>query len=194
MTSLYLLYVVDTSISGVESDYPRLEFQDKVRYPLIWIGTTTSVNTGSVLYDKRSTYMKFKNQKRYYSEYMELFKFIDTHDYIPTHLKACFHNLESGIKSDLITDRLMHYLFYYRFYYGDRLILNPSYLFLLEKQLKLFKERVPETITASADDRRERLNAKSKRYYARNKEIIKARRDQRKHDAVPDAVIENTAQ
>ena len=163
----------------------------------MWIGTTTSVNTGSVLYDKRSTYMKFKNQKRYYSEYMELFKFIDTHDYIPTHLKTCFHNLESDVDSDLINGRLMNYLFYYRVYYGDRLILNPSYLFLIEKQLKLFKESVPEPFTLTSDERRARLNAKSKRYYSRNKEAIKARRDQRKHDAVPeavpDAVIENTA-
>jgi hypothetical protein len=130
--------------------------------------------------------MKFKNQKRYYSEYMELFKFIDTHDYIPIHLKSCFHNLESGIRSDLITDRLMHYLFYYRVYYGDRLILSPDYRRLIETHVKLFKERVPETITPTDDERRARLNAKSKRYYSRNKELIKARRDEKKLAAVPE--------
>jgi hypothetical protein len=193
MTSIYLLYVVDTTVTpeiDPDSNFPGLYFQDKARYPLMWIGTTTSINTGSVLYDKRSTYMKFKNQKRYYSEYMDLFKFIDANDYIPTRFKTCFHNLEAGISVDLVNDRLMHYLFMYRVYYGDRLILNPTYRFLIEKYLKLLKERVPEPIVVLDDQRRERLNAKSKRYYARNKEAIKARRNERKRDAV----IENTAQ
>jgi len=161
---------------------------------LMWIGTTTCINTNGVLYDKRSTYMKFKNQKRYYSEYMDLFKFIDANDYIPTRFKSCFHNLESGISVDLVNERLMHYLFMYRVYYGDRLILNPEYRILIETHVKFLKDRVPEPMVVLADHRRDRLNAKSKRYYSRNKEAIKSRREERKHAALADAVIENTAQ
>jgi hypothetical protein len=184
MTSIFLLYVVDTTVNpdiDPENDFPSLQFQEKARYPLMWIGSTTSVNTGSVLYDKRSTYMKFKNQKRYYSEYMDLFKFIDAHDYIPTRFKTCFHNLESDV--EILNDRLMYYLYYYRIYYGDRLVLNREYRFLIEKQLKQFSLPLPIADT-SADVKRERLNAKSKRYYARHKDLIKARRDQKKLEPV----------
>ena len=189
MTTIILLYVVDSTVTPSlppERNFPSLHFQDKARYPLMWMGTTTSVNTESVIYDKRSTYIKFKNQKRYYSEYMELFKFIDSNDYIPTHLKVCLKIIETEIPTkELVQDRLMHHLFFYRFYHGDRLILNTHYRFLIEEHLKLFEERVPEATCVTDDQRRARLNAKSKRYYARNKEAIKARRDERKHASVP---------
>jgi hypothetical protein len=188
MTTIFMLYVVDSTVTPEippANNYPGLIFQEKARYPLLWIGTTTSINTSSVLYDKRSTYIKFKNQKRYYSEYMELFKFVESNDYIPTHLKVCFHSIESDIPTkELVQDRLMHHLFMYRIYYGDRLITNHTDRFLIEKYLKAFKERVPEPVVVIDEHRRERLKAKSKRYYARHKDLIKARRDQKKLEPV----------
>ena len=192
MTTIILLYVVDSTVKS--KDVLEPSFPLSMKHPLLWIGTTTSINTNSVIYDKRSTYIKCKNQKRYYSEYMELFKYIDRHESLCSPYTVSLLTLETGVTKELVQDRLMHYLHIYRVYHGDRLVLSPEYRRLIETQIKLFNERVPVPFTPSADERRERLNAKSKRYYSRNKELIKARRDQKKLGALPDAVIENTAQ
>jgi len=192
MTTIFLLYVVDSTVKSKDVLAPS--FPVSMKHPLLWIGTTTSINTGNIVYDKRSTYIKCKNQKRYYSEYMELFKYIDRHDSLCSPYIVSLLTLETGVTKELVQDRLMHYLFTYRIYHGDRLVLSPGYRRLIETHVKLLKERVPEPMVVLDDQRRERLNAKSKRYYARNKEAIKSRREERKHAAVPVAVIENTAQ
>lgn len=199
MTTIFLLYIVDGTVKSKEP--VELSFSSALsnKYPLLWIGTTTSITTANVVYDKRSTYIKCKNQKRYYSEYMELFKYIERNDSVVSPYTVCLAPLETGIVSkEAVQDRMMHHLFMYRMFHGDRLVLSPDYRRLLEKQLTVSLEKTSDTPTE--DCRRERLNAKSKRYYARHKEAIKARRHQRRHAAVapdavaPDAVIENTAQ
>jgi len=183
MTTIILLYIIDGTVKS--KDVLELSFPVSMKHPLLWIGTTTSMNTNSVIYDKRSTYIKFKNQKRYYSEYMELFKYIDLHESLLSPYTVSLITLEAGIPTkELVQDRLMHYLHTYRIYYGDRLVLSPDYRRLIEAQLKLFENRVPEPLTPTDDERRERLKAKSKRYYARHKDLIKARRDQKKLEPV----------
>ena len=73
-SSIYVLYIVDTKLT---ENVPTAGWCPTVHsFPLMWISHSTSLNLSNIVYDKRSTYIKFKNQKRYYSEYMELFKYI----------------------------------------------------------------------------------------------------------------------
>jgi hypothetical protein len=182
MNSIFLLYVCDET---VDSSYDLCSFPDSLKYPLLWIGTSMSGSVDNIIYDKRSIYNKCKNQKRYYSEYMEIFKYVERFE-TPLHPFSVKMNiLETDILTkEILEERLMHYLLQYRVYHGDRLVLNPHYRMLLGLKITIRGEPLP----ILHDIRRERQNAKSKRYYLKHKEVIKARREQKKL-----ALIENTA-
>ena len=188
MVSIFLMYVCEDGI------IPELSWAEKCgsrdpRIKLMWIGSSTSVNLNNIIYDKRSIYTKCKNQSRYYSEFMELFKYIDTHDYF-TNLRIGLKCLETDIPSqEILTNRITSHLTVHRIFYGDRLVLCNEYRNLLELKLNESVSRLVHAPDVTAEDRkkisskkytdthREALNAKSQRYYARNKDRLKAARD-----------------
>jgi len=209
MTSIYILYVHDKSIKSPVT-FPELQFINPLIYPLLWIGTTTCVNISNVIYDKRSTFTKFKNQKRYYIEYMDLFKYLDTHAF-NSDLTIEIKSLETNIPSvELVNSRLAHYLTNYRLFYGSNLILNKEYRVFLTDTSKRFETVVPDrekydesvpsderkkqSFKKYSDKFREKINAKSRRYYESHKAELKAKRDAKKtNTAQPETNIEPAA-
>jgi len=191
-SSIYLLYLCDSNVKS-ESTYPELKWAPYISsnqsFPLMWISHSASLNLSNIVYDKRSTYIKFKNQKRYYSEYMELFKYIDNNT--NPYLSVKLHTLEIDIPNkQILNARLGWYLHLYRVYYGERLLLNPEYRGLIDTRLTqltsdrlVFEPDVPpaerkkQSSQKYAETHRDRLNAKSKRYYERNKLRLKEKRD-----------------
>ena len=120
--SVYLLYIVDKSITGKDL-FPDLSFTDFKQFPLLYLGTSLSKNLKSVLYDCNSLYNKFKKSERYYTPFMELYKY---HDNV-------YNNCHLSIRIHPLTDHLINYLFKYRLFYGDRLILDTKSKDLLIK-------------------------------------------------------------
>jgi len=186
-SSIYVLYLVDTKVG---ENVPTADWCSTVHsFPLMWISHSTSLNLSNIVYDKRSTYVKFKNQKRYYSEYMELFKYIENSS--NPYLSVKLHTLENDIPDKRTLNlRLGLYLHLYRVYYGERLLLNPEYRGLIDTRLTqltsdrlVFEPDVPpaerkkQSSQKYAETHRDRLNAKSKRYYERNKLRLKEKRD-----------------
>jgi hypothetical protein len=194
MNTVYALYIQNNGIKPKEPDSsPGLSFPVFSKYPLIWLDTTVSINLSNIIYDKRSTYTKFKNQKRYYKEFMELFKFLENNDCIDCPFSLHIKSIETGIPKEILDSRLSHHLLSYRVYHGSNLILTPEYRVLLDKESKRFY--LAKESENPVDARRERLNAKSKRYYDRNKEKLKEKRDAKKASVIEElALIENTAQ
>ena len=204
MTTIYLLYLHDKSVKYTGPGYPDFTFTNPAIYPLLWIGTTNALNLSNVIYDKRSTYNKCKNQKRYFMEYMELFKYLEAHNY-NTELSIEIKCLETSLPTtEIVNERMAHNLLIYRTFYGSHLLLNKDYREFLIEGLKRFEKMVPDRLaldpSVSVEERkkisakkytethREKLNAKSRRYYQRNKELIKEKR------LAKIAEISNTAQ
>lgn len=191
--SIFCLYVYDSYMEEIPEE---LELKwDLLRFKMLWIGTSSSINLDNVIYDKRSTYTKFKNHKRYYSEYMELFKYLETENHTKS-LTIGLKFLETDIPSqEILNERLMHYLFNYRLIYGDRLCLNNEYRCLLQTKINISsfkniclvfepdvdpKERKKISNKKYTLNNRECVNAKSARYYQRNKELLKEKRNLKK--------------
>jgi len=193
MNTLYLLYVDDTSIdsSGSVTD---LVLGGSRKYPSMCFGTTKSSVLDNIIYDRRSSYVKFKNQKRYYRDYMEIFKFTDLHSSSNPHLAVRIISLKCDISDNQIPSVLKTFVIVYRLCYGSSLILtDPSQKLIILDHIKYVNdpkhfrlafepdvppaERKKQSCQKYAETHRDRLNAKSKRYYERNKLRLKEKRD-----------------
>jgi hypothetical protein len=193
MNTVYVLYIQNNGIKSKEPESgPDFSFPNFSKYPLIWFDTTTSVNLASIIYDKRSIYTKFKNQKRYYKEFMELFKYLENNDCIDCPFSLHIKSIETGISKENLESRLSYHLLNYRVYHGSTLILSPGYRILVDKELK--RSYLSKESENPVDSHRDRLNAKSKRYYERNKEKLKEKRAAKKAAQLAQlALIVNTA-
>jgi len=192
MSTIYLLYLHDCSVPNITAETPEYSFNLGRVFPMLWIGVSTSVNISNIIYEKRAVYKHFKTQKRYYNEYMDLFKYLDNNAH-NVDLSIEIMSLESGLPTnEIINDRLSHHLFIYRIFYGCNLILNKEYrdfLTIFTKRASLLEplrlhhdpsvppeERKKLSAKKYTETHREKLNAKSRRYYQRNKELIKEKR------------------
>jgi len=203
--TVYMLYVEDSSIPvPVESDILSPFPVNTRRYPVLWLGSSSVQNLDNVIYDKRSSYNKFKNQKRYYRSFMDIFKYMEQHSEGNPNLFIKLHTLEKDVTD--IESVIKKYILMYCLAYGNNLIkTDPKHKCIIEEHIKKignneFSRAVYDT-SLSLEERkklsnekyqnthRKRLNEKSKRYYERNKEILKEKREAKKL-----AAIENTAQ
>ena len=211
-TNIFLMYVCNNTLKFPESlkqydkGYPILSFPliGLNKYPILWIGTTHYEQLQSVIYDKRSCYVKFKNHNRYHKDFMDLFKYIDM--VTGTDCSVGIHKLDSSDDPIILERLLMKYLKEYRIYYGDSLICSdPETKKLLDKSVKLEPEvlkKIPKMVFEPGvpiDERRritrrnyekthrEKINEKNKRYYEKHKEDIKEKRQAK-------AALENAAQ
>jgi hypothetical protein len=178
---IYMMYV-----SVEEHDYLENSM-------CIVFGYTTLNSMQRVLVDRRSVYTKFKNQKRYYKDYMEVFKYTDSSDnkhYNPK-LEVYIKRMEKVIGEENLSDALNLMIIKHTLLYGDTVAnkVNKSII-----QRVILKEPVipvpapkPEPVLTSAEKRklsrkkyedsiREKLRQKSKDYYAANKEALREKR------------------
>ena len=138
---------------------------------------------------------------------MDLFKYVEHQHESNPNLIIKLHTLETGVTD--IDSVIKKYLLIYRLRYGTNVILSdPKHKLMVEEYVTkistLSFSRIVYDPAVPADERkklsnqkyidthRERLNAKSKRYYERNKEKLKEKRDAKKAERL--ALIENTAQ
>jgi len=209
-STVYILYVEDPSIpvgpcTEITSKSTELNFNTK-RFPMLWIGSTESLKLDNIIYDKKSSYLKFKNQKRYYRSFMDLFKYVEHQHESNPNLVIKIHSLETNVTD--VDSVIKKYLLIYRLRYGTNVILSdPKHKLMVEEYVTKIStlsfcrivydpslpvdERKKLSNQKYIDTNRERLNAKSKRYYERNKEKLKEKRDAKKASVI--AVIENTA-
>ena len=210
-STVYILYVDDPSVPvspgiDITSKGTVLNFNTK-RFPLLWIGSTESLKLDNIIYDKKSSYLKFKNQKRYYRSFMDLFKYVEQQHESNPNLVIKIHSLETDVTD--IDSVIKKYLLIYRLRYGTNMVISdPKHKLMVEEYVTkistLSFSRIVYDPAVPADERkklsnqkyidthRERLNAKSKRYYERNKEKLKEKRDAKKAERL--ALIENNAQ
>jgi hypothetical protein len=194
MHTVYLLYIQEIKTKSTDTqDGPNACFPASpvssfsLKYPLMWFGTTTCINLSNTISDKKGVYTKFKNQSRYYKEFMELFKYLDNHSSIDCPYGIYLKVIERGILAENLELKLRHHLFVYRMFYGSALILSNEYRVLLQKELDQCVSK--KVVSTDLEDQRKRMNEKSRKYYEKNKAKIKAKRDSKKS-----AVIANTAQ
>jgi hypothetical protein len=216
-STVYILYVDDPSVPvpksiDITSKSTVSNFTTK-RFPMMWFGSTEVLKLDNIIYDKKSSYLKFKNQKRYYRSFMDLFKYVEQQHESNPNLVIKLHTLETGVTD--VDSVIKKYLLIYRLRYGTNVILSdPKHKLMVEEYVgkisTLSFSRIVYDPSVPADERkklsnqkyidthRERLNAKSKRYYERNKEKLKEKRDAKKASVIEAvaqvAVIENTAQ
>ena len=191
-TSIYVLFVIEPGMEPLHREYPDTEsFSTTSRFPLMWLGTSECKSLCNLVYDKRSVYTKFKNHLRYYSDYMEVFKFVEMNSHI-VGLTVRFHCLEKVFSKSNVVDRLCYYLLRYRMYHGDRLILTNGYRKLMQAsfeksmhvpRLLTSAEQKKLTIKKYVEAHREQINEKSRRWYESHKEVLKERRDAKKNAA-----------
>jgi len=212
-TTIYVLYVTDTSVKVPDNlkihdtGFPPLFFPiiGLNKYPVVWIGKTLYDEIESVIYDKRSCYTKFKNQTRYWKDYMELFRYVELNQN-GSNLVVGIHKLESTDDSDKSNDLLMKHFKNYRLYYGNTLvsmdqdskrlienIVNSSQIKVLPKSKMVFEPDIPledrRRITRKNYEKnhREQRIEKNKKYYEEHKEELKQKRLEK-------AALENAAQ
>jgi len=212
-TSIYILYVTDSTVKISENmktydkGFPPLYFPiiGLNKYPMIWIGTTHYTELQSVIYDKRSCYTKFKNQLRYWKDFMELFKYVELNQN-GSNLVIDIHKLDSSDDPEISRSLLMKQFNLYRLYYGNslvsmdqdskRLIEDIAKGFpIISKPVKrtVFEPSIPKEtrllITRKNYEKthRQQINDKNKRYYERHKEELKEKRQAK-------AALENAAQ
>jgi hypothetical protein len=159
----------------------------------IVFGYTTLNLLNRALVDRRSVYTKFKNQKRYYKDYMEVFKYTDPGDnkhYNPK-LEVYIKLMEKVIGEENLRDALDLMIIKHKLLYGDT-VANRLEKSIIERLiLKVPPEKKPapkpEPVLTSAEKRklsrkkyedsiREKLRQKSKDYYAANKEALREKR------------------
>ena len=204
MNKVYVLYTSceRVHLSGTEVlplDIPLLDFNLTNRFGLLYIGSTKSETLNTIIYDKRGSYVKCGDHQRYYRPFMDIFKYQERNP------EFCIgvHLLESSVPDDQLNTILNKYLVRYRLIYGDRLILDGN----IKKMLidytnvdhhvrEVYGPSIPKaerqvlSRKKYEDHHRDRLNAKSKRYYESHKEILKAKRAAK--NVIP-AVVDNTA-
>jgi hypothetical protein len=201
MNKLYILYVSQSDRLSVRSTIPILDFNVVNNYPLLYIGSTKSESLNTIIYDKRGSYVKCGDHKRFYRGFMELFKY---HEMNPSISTLGVHLLESGISDESLSDRMRHWLFVYRMVYGSNLVISDiktelSTMLCMDIVCKreVYGPSIPKadrqvlSRKKYEDQHRDRLNAKSKRYYESHKEILKAKRAAK--NVIP-AVVDNTAE
>ena len=115
-STVYILYVDDPSVPvspgiDITSKGTVLNFNTK-RFPLLWIGSTESLKLDNIIYDKKSSYLKFKNQKRYYRSFMDLFKYVEQQHESNPNLVIKIHSLETDVTD--IDSVIKKYLLIYR--------------------------------------------------------------------------------
>jgi len=178
---IYMMYV-----SVEEHDY----LENSV---CIVFGYTTLNSMQRVLVDRRSVYTKFKNQKRYYKDYMEVYRYTDPGDnknYNPR-LNVFIKLMDKVIGEENLRDALDLMIIKHKLLYGD-VVANKVNKSIVERVI--FKDPPeqepapkPEPLLTSAEKRklsrkkyedsiREKLRQKSKDYYAANKEVLREKR------------------
>jgi hypothetical protein len=154
----------------------------------------TSLNSMSrVVLDRRSMYVKFKNQRRYYKDYMEVFKYTDPGDtlhYNPR-LNVYIKLMEKVTDEKKLNDTMNLMIIKYKLRYGDAVVNNVNNSIIdrviLKEPVILVPKPEPAPELTSAEKRklsrkkyedsiREKLRQKSKDYYAANKEILREKR------------------
>ena len=197
MNKVYVLYTSceRVHLSGTEV-LPLLDFNLTNRFGLLYIGSTKSETLNTIIYDKRGSYVKCGDHQRYYRPFMDIFKYQERNP------EFCIgvHLLESSVPDDQLNTILNKYLVRYRLIYGDRLILDGN----IKKMLidytnvdhhvrEVYAPSIPKaerqvlSRRKYEENNRDRLNAKSKKYYDTHKEILKVKRAARDSAcAVPD--------
>jgi len=138
-----------------------------------------------VVKDRRSIYNKFKNNNRYYKEYMEVFKYSEKHSVDRVEI----HELGTADNKEAMMDLLLEYVIKYRLFYGDRCSVEEYILKieLLNVEVGFSKVvKVPKTLTSAEkrkisrkryeDSVRDSLREKSRNYYSLNKKELSEKR------------------
>jgi len=190
MNKIYILYLEDVSVcSGLT--YPSLNSGLEKSYPLLWIGNTKSDNVYNIIYDKRSNYNKFKKNERYYIDYMEIFKYLEENP----ELSLKIHVLENDVDDKYLESRMIHYIGVYRLFYGSSLFVKSVYVKrCLGDFLTRFVVEEPVKIKKTQEQIRQALNAKSARYYQRNKDRLKEKRENAKKKILEEKVFMDSSE
>jgi hypothetical protein len=187
MSIVYVLYV---STSTNPELYPDLSLTiTNVSYPLLYIGKTKSTSINNIIYDKRSSYTKSKAHRRYYRDYMDIFKYIENNPSITLGI----HSLQEGVSDADIKNVYTKWLINYRLIHGSSVIIHdPETKKLLLNFISHDYTRLYNTVhdrTLPVQERqvlsrrqyeirhRNRLNEKSRRYYESHKEELKRKRN-----------------
>jgi len=174
--------------------YVSVEEHDYLENSLcIVFGYTTLNSMQRVLVDRRSVYTKFKNQKRYYKDYMEVYRYTDPGDnknYNPR-LNVFIKLMDKVTGEKSVNESMNLMIIKHKLLYGD-VVANKVSKSIVERLI--FKDPPeqepapkPEPVLTSAEKRklsrkkyedsiREKLRQKSKDYYAANKEALREKR------------------
>ena len=185
MQNEYNIYMMH--VNEKESDY--LE-----NSKCIVFGYTSLIKLSRVILDRKSVYVKFKNQRRYYKEYMEVFRYTDPGDtfhYNPM-LNVFIKLMEKVTGEENVADAMNLMIIKHKILYGDLVVnrLDKSIadrIILKEPVVEHVPELEPAPELTSAEKRklsrkkyedtiREKLRQKSKDYYAANKEVLREKR------------------
>ena len=192
MHTVYILYVEDSLFVNSPSTILGLGIGDTRKFPILCLCTSTGANIDNVVYDKRSCYLKFKNQKRYYRYYMDIFKYIDSRPE-SNGLLVKTQILGSDISDISLNSYIKKMVILFRLRFGNSFVItDSSHKIFLDEHIKIVNDPTTERIKFESDvskeerkqisaqkysdTNREKLNAKSRRYYERNKELIKQKR------------------
>jgi hypothetical protein len=182
---IYMMHVNDSANDYLENSM------------CIVFGYTTLNSMQRVLVDRRSVYTKFKNQKRYYKDYMEVYRYTDPGDnknYNPR-LNVFIKLMDKVTGEKSVNESMNLMIIKHKLLYGD-VVINRVDKSIIERVLlkdpleqKAGPVLVPEQeqVLTSAEKRklsrkkyedsiREKLRQKSKDYYAANKEILREKR------------------
>ena len=193
----FMMYVVDKSVVAGDSTVPELNpmISKTKKYPCIVFGYTTVEDLDTVLKDRRSLYGQFKNHKRYYKDYMEVFKYVDKMNQ-NGNLTVNIRKLETNNNKNELLESMYTTVIKYRLYYGDACQMDEwlSAIASLNMDVGFSKVVVVPKVMTSEEKRkisrkryedkvRDTLREKSKNYYATHKEELAEKRRMKRQES-----------
>jgi len=187
----FMMYVVDKSVAvGEESALPELNpgIVKTNKYPCIVFGYTTVEDLDTVLKDRRSLYAQFKNHKRYYKDYMEVFKYVDKMNQ-NGNLTVNIRKLGTNNDKNELLESMYTTVIKYRLFYGSSCKVDEWLVAIASLNMDVGFSKVvvvPKVMTSEEkrkisrkryeDKVRDTLREKSKNYYATHKEELAEKR------------------